>query len=109
MANQNPYKKAAAREKIPPGGYPIVQQTEEKPAETVATEEVKEPPKKEESVSAAVEFSLDSISLAKKDEKSTHSVYLSDSTWNELENRAKKAKMSPSAYLDEILKKVFAL
>ena len=107
MANQNPYKKAAAREKIPPGGYPTEQQPVEKPA-TVVVEE-KEAPKKEESANVSVEFSLDSIALVKKDEKNTHSVYLSDSNWNELENRAKKAKMSPSAYLDEILKKVFGL
>lgn len=57
----------------------------------------------------AVFIPLDEIGLNQKPKKKTTSVYLSEDVLDELEKRAKKAKLKPSPYLDELLRRVFGL
>ena len=55
-------------------------------------------------------FDLDEIGNFRRPEKKTYSIYLSVDTMNEVEKRARKARMgSSSAYLDELLKRVLGL
>lgn len=57
----------------------------------------------------SVTIPLDDIGMVKRPEKRTASMYLSVDVLEELGKRAQKVNMRSSAYLDELLKRVFEM
>ena len=112
----NIYKKAAERQKITPGGANVEQ---EEVVELVVEEKVQpvieevversEPPVVETSDADTVLIPLDDIGANKKPKKRSSTLYLSESVLDELRKRSKKAGLSSSEYLDEVLKREFSL
>lgn len=106
----NIYKKAAERKKIVPGGAEVED-------ETVVVEPNDDIDEKN-SAAAVVESSdntdsvfipLDDIGANKKPKKRSSTLYLSESVLDELRKRSKKAGLSSSEYLDEVLRRAFGI
>ena len=105
----NPYKVSEEKKKKAPGG---AQEPSEPKADVITPAEPESPA---EELVAANENDLkglfDQVKAAKskKPKKNSHTLYLSDSVWAELRKRSKKEDMSPSEYLDALLKGAFEL
>lgn len=104
----NIYKDNDKRKKVVPGGTQIPQD-EGKAPETVETPAETEAPS--DSKPTEIKDILENVKAAKKrkPKRKTFSLYLSVNVMNEIEKQSKKADMSASEYLDEILKDIFNL
>ena len=89
----------------------VQERSEEEEAVTPPVEEEKpaEQPAEVKGNDLQAVFKRVKATKKKRAKKNTHSLYLSDPVWNELVKRGDKEDMSPSEYLDELLKGVFEL
>ena len=96
----NPYKEAEKTKKTPPGSH---QSEEKKKVETVHAEDKKLTEVKSEPQGSVVSGVLKAAKEKSKPKKNTVALYLSDSNTKWLKATAKKAGLSTSELLDQIL------